>query len=88
MCGGIERCNENYENYNLQNNLKNGNDMHLCEVRIISECRLSWLKFDTPLRIHIQGVHHPFQQSLNNTIPKISRINLTYAIRDTIAISR
>ena len=87
-CGGIGSCKEDCENFSLRNNLKNGNDMHLCGVRVISECHFSWLKSEAPLRIHIQGVHRPFQQSLNYTIPKISHINLTYAVRDTIAISR
>src|SRR5581483_2840641 len=88
LCGSIGKCNEDCENYNLRNNLKNGNDMHLCKVRVISECRLSWLKSGTPLRIYIEGVHRPSQQFVSNNIPKISRINLTYAVRDMIAISR
>ena len=62
--------------------------MHLCSVRVISECRLSWLNSETPLRITIQGTHHPSQHMFNNIIPKISRINLTYSVRDSIALSR
>ncbi len=88
LCDGIGKCIESCKNYNLKNNLKNGNDMHLCGVRVISECRLSWLKSETPLRICIQGDHRPLQHSLNNTIHKISLINLTYTIRNTVAISR
>ncbi|GBB97117.1 hypothetical protein RclHR1_02920002 [Rhizophagus clarus] len=85
LCGGIGKCNENCENYNLRNNLKNGNDMHHCSVRVISECRLSWLSSENPLRITIQGTHRTFY---NNDTPKISRINLTYSVRDTIVLSR
>ena len=85
LCGGIGKCNENCENYNLQNNLKNGNDMHHCSVKVISECRLSWLSSENPLRITIQGSHLPFH---NDVIPKISRINLTYSVRDSVALSR
>ncbi|UZO01004.1 uncharacterized protein OCT59_012113 [Rhizophagus irregularis] len=85
LCGSVGKCNENCENYNLRNNLKNGNDMHHCSVRVISECRLSWLSLENPLRITIQGTHRTFY---NNNIPKISRINLTYSVRDSIALSR
>jgi hypothetical protein len=85
LCGSVGKCNENCENYNLRNNLKNGNDMHHCSVRVISECRLSWLSLENPLRITIQGTHRTFH---NNNIPKISRINLTYSVRDSIALSR
>lgn len=85
LCGGIGRCNEDCENYSLTNNLKNGNDMHLCSVKVTSECRLSWLSSEHPLRITIQGTHRP---SHNNIIPKISRINLAYSVRDSIALSR
>ncbi|CAB4395224.1 unnamed protein product [Rhizophagus irregularis] len=85
LCGSVGKCNENCENYNLRNNLKNGNDMHHCSVRVISECQLSWLSLENPLRITIQGTHRTFH---NNNIPKISRINLTYSVRDSIALSR
>lgn len=87
LCGSIGRCNENCENANLKNNLKNGNDMHLCGVRVISECRFSWLTSENPLRITIQGTHQPYNSTIN-IIPKISRINLTYSVRDSIALSR
>ncbi|RGB37622.1 hypothetical protein C1646_666085 [Rhizophagus diaphanus] len=85
LCSSVGKYNENCENYNLQNNLKNGNDMHHCNVRVISEYQLSWLSLENPLRITIQGTHHTFH---NNNISKISRINLTYSIRDSIALSR
>jgi hypothetical protein len=52
---------------------------------VISECRLSWLSSEQPLRITIQGAYRPFH---NNIVPKISRINLTYSVRDLIAKSR
>ena len=87
LCGGIGSCLENCENYNLRNNLKNGNDMHLCRVRVISECRLSWLNSSIPLRITIQGYHRPLSHQINSN-NKISRINFTYSIKDMIATSR
>jgi len=86
LCGGVGSCLETCDNYFFPKNLKNGNDMHLCTVRVISECRLSWLNSETPLQISIQGKHNP-SQYVNNA-RKISRINLTYAIRDSIAVSR
>ncbi|CAB4389552.1 unnamed protein product [Rhizophagus irregularis] len=59
--------------------------MHYCSVRVISEYQLSWLSLENPLRITIQGTYHTFH---NNNISKISRINLTYSVRDSIALSR
>ena len=88
VCGGIGSCLNGCENYGFTNNLKNGNDMHLCQVRVISECRLSWLNSDFPLRIVIQGCHKPLSHQINSDDTKISRINLTYSIRDMIAVSR
>ncbi|CAG8766440.1 3342_t:CDS:2, partial [Funneliformis caledonium] len=41
LYGGIGKCLETCNHYLLYNNLKNANDMHLCSVRVISECRLS-----------------------------------------------
>ncbi len=61
--------------------------MHLCGVRVISECRFSWLSSENPLRITIQGTHHPHNNTIN-VVSKISRINLTYSVRDSIALSR
>lgn len=87
LCGGIGNCLETCDHYSLPKNLKNANDMHLCSVRVISECRLSWLSSENPLRITIQGTHRPSQHTINNDTLKISRINLTYAIRDSIAYS-
>src|SRR4051794_4562523 len=86
LCNGIRSCLQTCDNYFLPKNLKNGNDMHLCKVRVISECRLLWLNSKTSLHISIQENHHPTQY-VNNT-KKISRINLTYAVRDSIVISR
>ncbi|PKC03287.1 hypothetical protein RhiirA5_424003 [Rhizophagus irregularis] len=41
LCSSVGKYNENCKNYNLRNNLKNGNDMHHCSVRVISKCQLS-----------------------------------------------
>jgi hypothetical protein len=35
-CGGIGKCLSNCSNYGLHNNLRNGNDMHRCSVRVYS----------------------------------------------------
>ncbi|GES80339.1 hypothetical protein GLOIN_2v1542684 [Rhizophagus clarus] len=43
----------------IKGNLKNANDMHLCNVRVILECQLSWLNSSTPLKITIKGFHVP-----------------------------
>ena len=88
VCGGIGSCLEDCENYSLPNNLKNGNDMHLCKVRVISECRLSWMSSAFPLRITIQGCHKPLSHQINSSNIKISRINLKYSVRDMVAASR
>ncbi|CAG8505962.1 1332_t:CDS:2, partial [Funneliformis caledonium] len=40
LCSGIGKCLETCDHYLLHNNLKNANDMHLCSVRVISECQL------------------------------------------------
>ncbi|CAG8732162.1 9086_t:CDS:2, partial [Funneliformis caledonium] len=88
LCGGIEKYLETCDYYLLHNNLKNANDMHLCSVKVISKCRLSWLNSETPLCITIQETHHPSQHMFNNIIPKISRINLTYFVRDSIVLNR
>ncbi|CAB5142143.1 unnamed protein product [Rhizophagus irregularis] len=37
LCSSVGKYNENCKNYNLRNNLKNGNDMHHCSVRVISK---------------------------------------------------
>ena len=36
ICVGIGECIPNCVNYDLPNNLKNGNDMHRCSVRVCS----------------------------------------------------
>ena len=87
VCGGIGECLENCQNKNYKRGLKNANDMHLCNVRVIIECRMSWLDSPTPLKISIQGSHLP--HNLPNTqIPQITRINLDLSTRDMILKSR
>ncbi|GET03954.1 hypothetical protein GLOIN_2v1542684 [Rhizophagus clarus] len=44
----------------------------------------SWLFSENPLRITIQGTHRVF----HNNDTQISKINLTYSVRDTIVLSR
>src|SRR6185437_12324091 len=59
QCGGIGECLLGCSNYNLPNNLKNGNDMHCCSVRVHSFSRLSDLNSSHQLRIKIEGIHYP-----------------------------
>ncbi|CAB4461680.1 unnamed protein product [Rhizophagus irregularis] len=54
-------------------------------VKRVKRVGLSQLSLENPLQITIQGIHHTFH---NNNIPKISRINLTYFVRDSIALNR
>ncbi|CAG8749969.1 3895_t:CDS:2, partial [Gigaspora rosea] len=86
-CGGIGKCLPSCSNYGLRNNLRNGNDMHRCSVRVHSFSRLSYLNSSHPLRIKIEGTHLP-SNILNAVVPKISRINLTREVQDKIIISR
>lgn len=87
LCGGIGTCKPNCVNYNLPNNLKNGNDMHRCSVRVYSYSRLSYLNTSHALRIKIEGVHLPSNVIMpQNT--QITRINLTREKRDEITVSR
>ncbi|CAG8752978.1 18050_t:CDS:2, partial [Gigaspora rosea] len=87
QCGGIGECLLGCSNYNLPNNLKNGNDMHRCSVWVHSFSRLSYLNSSYQLRIKIEGIHHPSNMLMTNT-PKATRINLTRQIRDQITINR
>ena len=87
LCGGIGECIPNCVNYDLPNNLKNGNDMHRCSVRVCSYTRLSYLNTSHPLRIKIEDVHFP-SSAMMPEIGKMSRINLTREKRDEIIVSR
>lgn len=58
-CGGISKCIEGCPNETLPNNLKNGNDMHLCKVKVVSEVHLSQLNSAYPLKIKILNTHLP-----------------------------
>ncbi|RHZ85330.1 hypothetical protein Glove_67g95 [Diversispora epigaea] len=87
LCGGIGECISSCSNYNLVNNLRNGNDMHCCSVRVHSFSRLSNLNTSHPLYIKIEGCHRP-SNLLNTENRQVTRINLTRQIRDKITISR
>ena len=56
-CGGIGKCVKGCQNEALPNNLKNGNDMHLCKLRIISEVYLSQINNSHPLKIKVLNSH-------------------------------
>jgi hypothetical protein len=86
-CGGIGECLSDCQNRGYKGNLKNAHDMHLCQVRVISECRISWLDSSTPLKISIQGSHLPHNFTINQ-LPHVTRINLDLATRDMILKSR
>src|SRR5688572_21204084 len=87
LCGGIGKCISSCSNYNLVNNLRNGNDMHCCSVRVHSFSRLSDLNKSYPLCIKIEGCHRS-SNLLNTENQQVTRINLTRQIRDKITISR
>ncbi|RHZ89429.1 hypothetical protein Glove_14g63 [Diversispora epigaea] len=87
LCGGIGECLSSCPNYNLPNNLRNGNDMHRCSVRVNSFSRLSYLNTSHQLRIKIEGSHHP-TNILNTGNQQVTRINLTRQIRDKIIVDR
>ncbi|CAB4438925.1 unnamed protein product [Rhizophagus irregularis] len=85
-CGGIGNCKEGCINSQFSNGLKNYNDMHLCNVRVKSEVRITSLTKSHPLKITIQGNHVPQSMLLNST-PKVQRLNLLRNVRDKILIS-
>ncbi|CAG8737945.1 3245_t:CDS:2, partial [Racocetra fulgida] len=85
--GGIGECIPECSNFNLLNNLKNGNDMHCCSVRVHSFSRLSFLNSNHQLRIKIEGAHYPTNM-VNVSVPQITRINLTCQVRDQIITNR
>ncbi|RHZ78501.1 hypothetical protein Glove_162g92 [Diversispora epigaea] len=86
LCGGIGECISSCSNYNLANNLRNGNDMHRCSVRVHSFSRLSNLNTSHLLCIKIEGCHRS-SNLLNTENRQVTRINLTRQIRDKITIS-
>jgi len=87
MCGGIGECLLNCQNRAYKGNLKNTNDMHLCHVRVILECQISWLNTPTPLKITIQGTHVPHNFPVTQP-PRVTRINLDLSTRDMILKGR
>jgi hypothetical protein len=87
VCGGIGNCKEGCINSGFSNGVKNYQDMHLCNVRVKSEVRITSLVKSHPLKITIQGNHVPQNMLLNST-PKIQRLNLLRNVKDTIFISR
>ena len=87
MCGGIGECLPDCQNKNYKRNLKNANDMHLCQVRVILECQISWLNSPTPLKISIQNTHLPHNFP-DAQPPHVTRINLDLSTRDMVLKSR
>ncbi|GBC49286.2 hypothetical protein GLOIN_2v1872702 [Rhizophagus irregularis DAOM 181602=DAOM 197198] len=61
--------------------------MHLCNVRVKSEVRITSLTKSHPLKITIQGNHVPQSMLLNST-PKVQRFNFLRNVRNKILISR
>ncbi len=41
--------------------------MHLCNVRVILGCQISWLNSPAPLKITIQGAHLPHNFPVNQS---------------------
>jgi hypothetical protein len=87
MCDSIGECSINCQNRSFRGNLKNANDMHLCKVRVILECKFSWLNSPTPLKITIQGSHVP-HNFLVTQQPQVTRINLDLSTRDMVLKGR
>ncbi|CAG8579230.1 10037_t:CDS:2 [Scutellospora calospora] len=54
VCGRFENCLPNCPNYKMKNNLKNGNDMHKCKVRIITKVMLSMVRERFPIKLYIE----------------------------------
>ncbi len=88
LCDNVRSCLESCKNYNFSNNLKNENDMHLCKVKVISECQLSWISSNFPLWITIQDQHKPLLYQINPNNIKIFHINFIYTVKDMITISQ
>ncbi|CAG8509324.1 15204_t:CDS:1 [Cetraspora pellucida] len=86
QCGGIEECVSGCSNFHLPNNLRNGNDIYRCSVRVHSYLQLSYLNSDYQLRNKIEGTHYP-SNMINTSILQITRINLTCQVRDQIIIN-
>ncbi len=87
LCDSVRSYLKSCKNYNFLNNLKNGNNMHLCKVKVISECWLSWISSNFSLWITIQNQHKLLSYQINPNNIKISRINFTYIVRNMIATS-
>jgi hypothetical protein len=87
MCGGIGEYSIDCQNRSYKGNLKNANDMHLCNVRVILECQLSWLNSSTPLKITIQGSHVPHNFPVTQ-LPRVTRINLDLSTKDLVIKER
>ncbi|CAG8786094.1 3087_t:CDS:2, partial [Gigaspora rosea] len=75
-CGGFGSCLSNFSNYRMNNNLKNGNDMHKCKVCIITKVMLSMVAEQFPIQFYIQGQHIPTNVSIQHK-SAIMRLNLT-----------
>ncbi|CAB5217590.1 unnamed protein product [Rhizophagus irregularis] len=86
-CGEIGKCMEGCQNEMLPNNLKNGNDMHLCKLRIVSEVYLSQINNSNPLKIKVLNSHLSSNILMTHT-PQIDRLSLTRQVRDNIIINR
>jgi len=86
-CGGFGSCVPNCSNYEMKNNLKNGNDMHKCKVRIITRVTLSMVAERFPVQLCIEGQHIPTNIPIQHE-GAITRLNLRRSIRDQVILSR
>ncbi|CAG8532867.1 8888_t:CDS:2 [Cetraspora pellucida] len=83
--GSIGKCLLSCQNYNLNNNLRNRNNMHHCSVHVYLFSRLSYFNLSHLLQIKIEGTHLP--TNIINNVSKISRINLMREVQDKIIVS-
>ncbi|KAF0544567.1 gephyrin: PROVISIONAL [Gigaspora margarita] len=61
-CGGFRECVLNCLNYQIKNNLKNGNDMHKCKVCIITKIMLSMVKERFLIKLYTEDQEQLEQQ--------------------------
>ncbi|CAG8824271.1 17650_t:CDS:2, partial [Cetraspora pellucida] len=71
----------------MKNNLKNGNDMHKCKVRIITRVILSMVAERFSVQLCIEGQHIPTNIPIQHE-EAITRLNLRRSIRDQVILSQ
>ncbi|CAG8584267.1 8710_t:CDS:1, partial [Scutellospora calospora] len=86
-CGGFGTCISNCLNYRMKYNLKNGNDMHKYEVRIITKVMLSIVAKRFPIQLYVESQHIPTNILIQHEVA-ITYLNLRKSVRDQIILSQ